>query len=99
MADEYTKKSDSKLDYIFDWQDWLAAHAGGDQISTSEWSTSPADSEIDIESTPATKTAVTTTVWIAGGLVGQKYKVFNKITTVGGRIETRWILLRISEVQ
>jgi hypothetical protein len=99
VADEFRKMSGDKLDYVFDWQDWLTAHDGGDEIFESEFSVTPSDGEIDIDGPPAqSKTPLTTKVWISGGEVGQTYTVFNTITTVAGRVFTRCMLLRIDEV-
>lgn len=95
MADEFRKPTADKLDYQFDWQDWLIPIS--DTIATSVFTRSPA-SGLTISSSPApSNTPQTTKVWLEAGTVGQKYKVFNKITTVGGRIRTRWINVIISE--
>lgn len=64
------------LDYTIDWEDWLA----GDAIATSEWTVSAG-----ITAGATGKTDTTTTIWLSGGLSGQTYTIFNRITTAGGR--------------
>jgi hypothetical protein len=75
-----TKSPADVLDYIFDYSTWL----GTDTIDTSAWKV---PSGITVNSN--TKTSNTTTVWIAGGQIGQDYKVENTITTIGGRTKVQ----------
>lgn len=76
------KDPDARLDYMRDWSDWLAPV--GDTIETSEWIV-PDGLEASEESHDDT----TATVWLAGGTVGTRYEITNRITTAGGRIDDR----------
>ncbi len=87
----WEKDPDAKLDYTIDWTDWLAS-AGNDTIAVSTWTVpaglthgSPADSLAGAQAT----------VWASGGTKGTKYTLTNQITTAGGRVEQRSIVLVI----
>ena len=90
----YTKDPDATLDYTIDWSEWLA-EADNDTISASEWLTDNIDGGIEI--TSDSKTDTTATVWLAGGTIGERYKVTNRITTVGSRIDDRSIKISVME--
>ncbi len=84
---DWIKDPDADLDWHFDWTDWLDE---GEAISVSVMTASagivthdPAFSSTD------------TTVWVAGGTVGNVYSVANKITTSVGRIDERTIRIRV----
>lgn len=85
----YIKDPDARLDFNMDWEPWIA---DGDSITGSTWACSdPAlvleDSEND---------ALTTTIWISGGVLGKTYIVTNHITTnIGPRIDDRSIKIKI----
>ena len=81
-----TKDPVAKLDYGWDWEDWLA----GDTIDTSTW-TVPTTLVKESDS----KTNTTTTVWISGGTLGESYTVTNQIVTVAGRVDQRSFVLKI----
>jgi hypothetical protein len=67
----FLKDPDAVLDYSVDWSKWLA----GDQIATSTWFVSdPA-----LQPADDSKTTTRTTIWLAGGVVGQSYTVTNRI--------------------
>ena len=84
----FIKDPDSILDYQFDWELWL----NGDEIDTSVWVV-PAGLTEDSKA----NTTTTTTVWLSAGVLGQRYEVTNRITTVGGRTEDRLFIVRIRE--
>lgn len=81
-----TKDPVAKLDYGWDWEDWLA----GDTIDTSTW-TVPTTLVKESDS----KTNTTTTVWISGGTLGESYTVTNQIVTAAGRVDQRSFVLKI----
>lgn len=64
------------LDYILDWSTWL----GADTIATATW-TVPSG----ITKTDESKTATTTTIWLATPARGNNYTIKCKIVTAGGR--------------
>lgn len=82
MTTEYTKDPAAVLDYGVDWSAWL----GTDTISSSTW-TVPAG----LTQSAATNDTTSTTVWLSGGTVGQRYSVVNRIVTTGGRTDERTI--------
>lgn len=71
----FTKTTDSKLDYTFDWSDWL-----GDSftIASSTWSV-PDNLTLDA----STSSTTTATAYISGGVNRASYQIVNKITTDG----------------
>lgn len=82
------KSAVSVVDIGINWSAWLS----GDTIVASEWSTDPA---ITISRQQMTNT--TTSCYIAGGVAGKTYKVFNKITTDNDLIESRFITISIED--
>lgn len=88
MTFKATKDPSSVLDYQLDWSAWLA---GNDTISTSTWSASG----ITIDSDANTSTSAT--VWLSGGVAGNKYRVTNRIVTAGGRTAERTIEVTCAE--
>ena len=75
------------LDYGFDWTDWLS----GDVLVASSWSVF--GTSLVIENDEFTNTV--STVWLSGGINRSKYKVVNRITTAGGRIDERTLLVSV----
>ncbi len=88
MAQKATKDPSAKLDFGFDWAAWL----GTDTITASTWT---ADTGLTL--TGATFNATTTTVWVEGGVAGDKLSATNRITTTAGRIDERTIVIGIKE--
>ena len=83
------KSAISVLDIGINWGDWLNT---GDTVVLSEWA---ADPEITISRQQMTTT--TTSCYIAGGVDGKIYKIYNKITTANDLIESRFITVSIEE--
>lgn len=75
------KDPDATLDFEVDWSQWLQA---SETITASGW-TVPAG----LTRVSDTHTGTTATVWLSGGVLGQRYTVTNEITTSGGRIDDR----------
>lgn len=82
------KDPQAVLDYGFDWNDdghggegWL----GVDTILASTWAANKSGLTIQSQSFDTTST----TVWLAGGTLGEGYTVTNHITTAGGRQDDR----------
>jgi uncharacterized phiE125 gp8 family phage protein len=84
----YIKDPDSKLDYGFDWSEWL----GADTISSSSWVIASGLTKVS-DSASTTVTAVT----ISGGIIGQQYVITNRIITAAGRQDDRSHLIAIRE--
>jgi len=85
----FDKDPDSVLDYGFDWSDWL----GSDTISSSDWILSSNNLTEDSSSNDST----TTTIWISGGVAGEKCLVTNRIVTNGSRTVDRSFVLEVNE--
>ena len=85
----FVKDPDATLDYSIDWTNWLE----GDTISTSTW-TVPVGLT---EPRPDVNDGSVTTVWLAGGTVGEVYSVLNRISTVAGRTDDRTLTFTIEE--
>lgn len=83
----YIKDPDAKLDYPWDWADWLAE---GETITDSEFIASAG-----IEVVTTSNSATTATAWIQGGQQGTAYQITNRITTSAGRIDDRSIVIRV----
>lgn len=85
------KDPDEVLDYEMDWSARLAED---DAISISTWTIVGGGSEVVIDSD--SKTLMTTTVWLSGGMRNRSYKLMNHIETTGGRTheQTATLLVR-----
>jgi|RifOxyB1_1023888.scaffolds.fasta_scaffold64347_1 hypothetical protein len=83
----YIKDPDAKLDYGFNWTDWLA---DGETISSSAWTIPTGLTEVS-----ESNTSVLTTVWVSGGTHGTDYELVNRIVTSAGRQEDRTIKLKV----
>lgn len=77
------------LDYKFDWSDWLAE---GETVNTC---TVAADTGLTVDSDSITDTNTTVTVWLSGGVAGQKYKVTCTVVTSAARTGMRYMTIRM----
>jgi hypothetical protein len=77
----YKKKPNAKLDYGFDWSEWLET---GDTLATAVWTvpTGLVNEAEDLNDTIAA-------VWLSGGTAGESYEVVCLVTTTEGRIDER----------
>ena len=89
MAEGWTKDPGAKLDYHFDWINWLEP---GETITASTFDVTAG---ITVESTEMVTT--NTTVWLSGGRGGQNYQITNRITTSAGRVDERSIIIRVRD--
>ena len=83
------KDPDAKLDYTFDWSEWLESD---DSISTAAWTVPEG----------LTKTAdsfdnQTVTIWLSGGSDWTDYHVICEVETTNGRIDQRKLLVCVRE--
>lgn len=88
----YLKDPDSRVDYAIDW----IVHLGGQAITNSLWSVTPAEAggiAIDESSFDSSGSSAR----LSGGLVGHVYSVGNRVTLADGRIDEGSIVLRVEE--
>ena len=76
----------SVLNIGLNWADWLET----DTITLSEWT---ADAELTLSRKQATTTA--TSCYVAGGILNKSYQITNKITTLDGKVDTRYVTIVI----
>ena len=76
----------SVLNIGLDWADWL----GTDAITLSEWTT---DAELIL--TRKQNTTTTTSCYVSGGILNKTYQITNKITTLDGKVDTRYVTIVI----
>lgn len=83
-----SKDPSAKLDYSFDWQDWLV---DGDPIVTSEWRVEgvsfPGSSHLVVDASDHTESM--TRAFLSGGVAGTFYRVVNRVATLQGRVDER----------
>jgi hypothetical protein len=84
----FVKDPAATVDYEMDW----AAYLEGSTITSSSWSVSPGGMTITNQS----NTPTLTTVWLAGGTVGERYTARNLITTSTGQTDSRGITITIA---
>jgi hypothetical protein len=89
-ATVFPKDPDATLDYQVDWTTYLTPLA--DTISTSTWIV-----QTGITKGSDYKTATATTVWLSGGALGTRYKLINRIVTVGGRTDDRTFYVKVMD--
>ena len=76
----------SVLNIGLNWADWLET----DTITLSEWT---ADAELTLSRKQTTTT--TTSCYVSGGILNKTYQITNKITTLDGKIDTRYVTIVI----
>jgi len=96
----FIKDPDAVLDYKFDWaaftnstgtSDWLAS---GETIASH---TIDADTGITVDSSSATDTNTSVTVWLSAGTAGTTYNVRCEIVTSDSRTDERTIKIAVRE--
>lgn len=92
VIERFTQDPDARLDYSIDWSAWLV---GTDEIATSSWAVAPTGPTLSDSSLSVSKKV--TTVFFAGGAVGERFVLTNSIITTGGREDDRSISIRIAE--
>ncbi len=76
----------SVLNIGLDWAEWLET----DTITLSEWT---ADAELTLSRKQNTTT--TTSCYVSGGILNKTYQITNKITTLDGKVDTRYVTIVI----
>lgn len=89
MANSFIKDPSAKLDYEWDWSDWLAV---GETIA-SYVLTVPTG----LIQTAASNTGTSISVTLSGGTLGARYAVVCQITTSAGLIDQRTIYLTVED--
>ena len=89
MPEQFLKDPQAKLDWGFDWSDWLAS---GETIVSYVIT---ADTGITVEDDA--ESAGIVTVWLSGGTAGLSYKCACKITTSAGRTDERSIWIQVND--
>lgn len=79
---KYTKDPQAVLDYKIDWTEWMPEN---DRIVASTFTSSDAELTVD----DSLFTDFTATVWLSGGVAGERYTVTNHIVTEDGREDDR----------
>jgi len=87
MPQHFFKEPAAVLDYVINWDAWLAEN---DYITVSSWTV-----PTGMTKTSATFTQRNATVWLSGGLAGHRYEVVNRVTTLLGRTDERTIFIRV----
>lgn len=87
QSQTFRKDPHAKLDYGFDWSNWLAS---GETISASVWTVPTGITE---ESDQRGDDSVT--VWLSGGTAGESYTIACKITTSASRIDERSFVVQV----
>ena len=89
----YLKDPGASIDYAVDWG---AGYLAGDSIAGSEWTVEPAEAGgIEVAATAAE--AARTSAQLTGGIAGHVYRVSNRVTLSGGRIDERSLTIRVDE--
>ncbi len=83
---DHKKDPDATLDWIFDWNDWLAEF---ETITSAVFITDPGIIVDD-----SSNTQKTATVWLSGGTESQVYRITCRVTTSEGRTDDRSFTLR-----
>lgn len=87
------KDPDERLDYVMDWTAEMSARQ--DDIIQSLWFIVNDDATLTIESDGVD--GHLTYVWLTGGEDRRNYQLTNRVTTSGGRIYDRSVLLLITQ--
>lgn len=88
------KDPDAKLDYTFDWTEWLT-----DVADTIASAVVTVPSGLTLESSVVTGGNLKVVAWISGGTAGKVYPIKCKITTsaITPRIDERTIYIKVVE--
>ena len=87
MGSYWMHDPDARLDYAFDWTEWL----GGDVITSAEVTADPAVVTAD----PAVINGSRVTAWLSAATPG-RCKVSCKVTTAAGRTDERSQILYVT---
>jgi hypothetical protein len=86
----FVKDPNSTIDFAVDWAEWLSS---GDTVSSSSW-----EVPTGLTVSSASVANNVTRSFLTGGLAGVDYMITNRVTTQGGRIEDRSILVQVRQL-
>ena len=89
-----TKDPDARLDYTWDWSDWIK---GDDTLATATFAVSGSDSALVVESPVVDVVNHTVTVMISGGTVGVRYSVTCHVVSTQGREDDKTGVIGVCE--
>lgn len=89
MIGAFVKDPNSTIDFAVDWSEWLSS---SDTVSSSSWEVSG----LTVSSTSVANNV--TRAFLTGGIAGVDYLITNRVTTQGGRIEDRSILVQVRQL-
>lgn len=92
VTSRFTKDPLAVLDYKFDWASLTNGNGGSNWLATGETISSftvTASAGLTIQSSSATDTNTSVTVWLTGGTAGTIYTVVCKIVTSQARTDER----------
>ena len=93
----FNKDPNAKLDYSFDWREWLVA----DTIFSHSLMVDPTAEEggLTVATEPApTENNGIVTFWLQGGNDGETYNVTCRVQTPAGRTDDRTMKIRIKQL-
>lgn len=89
----FAKDPSSNVDFSIDWSEWLSS---GETVSAAVWSVQP--QELGGPTLSADQNSGTvTSVFAAGGTLGNRYRLTCSATSSEGRIADRSLILKIME--
>jgi hypothetical protein len=91
VSDKYVKDPAARLDYSWDWSDWLA-----DVADTIQDATVTLPDGLTASGSPVVGDTMVTQR-VEGGALNSLYRMVCQITTLGGLIDERSITLTIAE--
>lgn len=87
------KDPDSRLPFSVDWTAWLS-----NEDDTGASATWIAPAGIVQEASPAPSlTAGVATAWFSGGTDGKDYRITCRLTTAGGRVDDRTVVIKVRQ--
>jgi hypothetical protein len=91
----HIKDPNAIIDWAIDWgQDYLQE---GETIQSSAWLVEPQEDD-GIEVDSSHHTAGTAVAFLSGGVVGNVYRVTNRVTTSSGRTDDRSITMLVADL-
>jgi hypothetical protein len=90
MIGAFVKDPNSTIDFAVDWAEWLNT---GDNVTVSTWET---PTGLTLSSSSVSNNVAR--AFLTGGLAGVDYLITNRVTTQGGRIEDRSILVQVRQL-
>jgi len=87
QSQTFRKDPHAKLDYGFDWLDWLVS---GETITDSTWTVPTGITKVSDQ-----RGDDSVIVWLSGGTAGESYTIACKVTTSDNRIDERSFVVQV----